>query len=128
VLVVENDPDIRELLLFKLGLAGFGVDAVADGHAAWLHLSTHEVPSLVILDRHMPVMGGIEVLTRIRADSRLSAVPVLMLSGAAREVDVDEGFTAGASDYVTKPFSPREIIRRANVLIARQEALEGASA
>ena len=118
VLVADDDADIRDLVVFKLEQAGLDVTAVADGSAALDALARHR-PDLVLLDVMMPGLSGLDVLRRIRADEQLRALKVLLLTARARDVDVDDGFTAGADDYVTKPFSPRELLHRVNTLLGR---------
>ena len=119
VLVADDDQDIRDLVEFKLTQAGYDVQAVGDGLAAWQAFETDE-PGMVILDVMMPGLSGIEVLRRIR-DSGAARVPVLLLSAKSRDSDVDTGFAVGANDYVIKPFSPRELLHRVNGMLARAQ-------
>ncbi|MEX5273973.1 response regulator [Kocuria sp. CPCC 205235] len=118
ILVADDDPDIRELVFFKLEQAGFDVHSVADGNAA-LEVLTDSTPDLVVLDVMMPGLSGLDVLRQIRAEQRLETVKVLLLTARARDTDVDDGYTTGADDYVTKPFSPRELLHRVNTLLGR---------
>ena len=117
VLVADDDPDIRDLVDFKLSQAGYTVQAVPDGLAAW-EAFQEEAPALVILDIMMPGLSGIDVLRKIR-DSETPTTPVLLLSAKSRDTDVDTGFAVGADDYVIKPFSPRELLHRVNGILAR---------
>jgi two-component system, OmpR family, response regulator len=117
VLVADDDPDIRELVEFKLSQAGYAVQAVPDGLAAWEAFES-EPPALAVLDVMMPGLSGFDVLRKIR-DSDHPRVPVLMLSAKSRDSDVDTGFAIGADDYVIKPFSPRELLHRVNTMLAR---------
>ncbi|MGO4340838.1 response regulator transcription factor [Phycicoccus sp. Soil748] len=117
VLIADDDPDIRDLVEFKLTQSGYAVEAVGDGLAAWESFQA-ERPALVILDVMMPGLSGIDVLRKIR-DSEDGAVPVLLLSAKSRDSDVDTGFAVGADDYVIKPFSPRELLHRVNGMLAR---------
>jgi len=117
VLVADDDPDIRDLVDFKLSQAGYAVQAVPDGLAAW-EAYQQEAPALVILDVMMPGLSGIDVLRKIR-DSETPSTPVLLLSAKSRDTDVDTGFAVGADDYVIKPFSPRELLHRVNGILAR---------
>ena len=119
VLVADDDPDIRDLVEFKLSQAGYAVQAVADGVAAWEAFQT-ERPALVVLDVMMPGLSGFDVLRKIR-DSEWPMVPVLLLSAKSRDSDVDTGFAVGATDYVIKPFSPRELLHRVNGILARSQ-------
>ncbi|MDO5368486.1 response regulator transcription factor [Kocuria sp.] len=118
VLVADDDPDIRDLVVFKLEQAGFNVRAVGDGNAA-LEVLKDTAPDLVVLDVMMPGLSGLDVLRQIRAEQRLDPVKVLLLTARARDTDVDDGYNTGADDYVTKPFSPRELLHRVNTLLGR---------
>ena len=119
VLVADDDPDIRDLVEFKLSQAGYAVQAVADGVVAWDAFQA-ERPDLVVLDVMMPGLSGFDVLRKIR-DSDWPEVPVLLLSAKSRDSDVDTGFAVGATDYVIKPFSPRELLHRVNGILARAQ-------
>ena len=117
VLVADDDADIRELVEFKLSQAGYAVQAVPDGLAAWEAFES-EPPAIAVLDVMMPGLSGFDVLRKIR-ESEHPRVPVLMLSAKSRDSDVDTGFAIGADDYVIKPFSPRELLHRVNTMLAR---------
>jgi two-component system, OmpR family, response regulator len=119
VLVADDDPDIRDLVEFKLSQAGYAVQAVPDGVVAWDEFQK-ERPDLVVLDVMMPGLSGFDVLRKIR-DSEWPEVPVLLLSAKSRDSDVDTGFAVGATDYVIKPFSPRELLHRVNGILARTQ-------
>lgn len=120
VLIADDDPDIRELVRFKLEQAGHDVTAVADGAAALLAARDGSPFDLVLLDVMMPRMTGLEVCAALRSDPEMGAVPILMLTAKAQERDVDYGFAAGADDYILKPFSPRELLTRVNAALARR--------
>jgi DNA-binding response OmpR family regulator len=116
--LAEDDEDIRQLLSFKLNRGGFEVEGFEDGQACLEHLHEREgIPEVVVLDVMMPRMDGFQVLEQIREDDMLAGVPVLMLTARSREEDVVEGFERGATDYVTKPFSPSEVVARIERLI-----------
>jgi DNA-binding response OmpR family regulator len=116
--LAEDDEDIRQLLLFKLNRGGFEVEGFEDGQACLDHLHERKtIPEVVVLDVMMPRMNGFQVLEQIREDDMLADVPVLMLTARSREEDVVEGFERGATDYVTKPFSPSEVVARIERLI-----------
>jgi two-component system, OmpR family, response regulator len=117
VLVADDDADIRDLVEFKLSQAGYTVQAVGDGLSAWEAFEAAR-PELVVLDVMMPGLSGIDVLRKIR-ESDAADVPVLLLSAKSRDSDVDTGFAVGATDYVVKPFSPRELMHRVNAILAR---------
>ncbi|WP_112268613.1 response regulator transcription factor [Lentzea terrae] len=118
VLIAEDDADIRDLLVFKLMQDGFDVTAVADGSAA-LDAVAAERPDLVILDVMMPGMSGLDVCQRLRSEHATKTLPVILLTARAQEADVESGFGVGADDYVTKPFSPRELLSRVHAVLAR---------
>jgi DNA-binding response OmpR family regulator len=118
ILVADDDEDIRDLVVFKLTQAGYDVEAVDDGAAALSSIEA-QMPRLAILDVMMPGLSGIDVLRRVRADERLKDLEVILLTAKSRDIDVDAGFATGASDYVIKPFSPRELLHRVNALVAR---------
>lgn len=118
ILVVDDDPHIRQLLTFALGKAGFGSIEAEDGEGALAAVGNH-APDLVILDINMPRMDGLEVCRKIRAES---SVPILFLSSRDDEIDRVVGIELGADDYVTKPFSPREVIARVQAILRRVAA------
>ncbi len=115
VLVVDDDPHIRELLAFAFDKAGMAVREAADGEEALAEVARHP-PDLVVLDINMPRMDGLEVCRRLRATTE---VPVLFLSSRDEEFDRVLGIELGADDYVVKPFSPREVVARANAILRR---------
>ncbi len=115
VLLVDDDPHIRQLLAFAFDKAGFAVAEAGDGEAALAQVA-REVPDLVVLDINMPRMDGLEVCRRLRSQGE---VPVLFLSSRDDEFDRVLGIELGADDYVTKPFSPREVVARANAILRR---------
>ncbi len=118
ILLVEDEPDIADLLSIHLRDLGYRVDAVADG-ALGLQKALAEPYALIILDLMLPGMNGLEVCKRLRASER--ATPILMLTSKAEEVDKVVGLELGADDYVTKPFSIRELIARVRALLRRVE-------
>ncbi|NYD99611.1 DNA-binding response OmpR family regulator [Kineosphaera limosa] len=118
VVVADDDADIRELVTFKLQQAGYEIDAVADGAQAWASIS-EAPPRLAVLDVMMPGLSGLDVLRKVREDERTKTVPVILLTARSRDSDVDSGFATGATDYVIKPFSPRELVHRVSSVLAR---------
>ena len=115
VLVVEDDPKIVNLLGLYLKREGFNVASAADGREA-LDAATRIRPSLIILDLMLPHIDGVEVCRRLRA---ASDVPILMLTARVDELDKLLGLSLGADDYVTKPFSPREVVARVKTILRR---------
>ncbi|WP_028045432.1 response regulator transcription factor [Cellulomonas sp. URHE0023] len=120
VLVADDDEDIRDLVSFKLEQLGVDVVSAADGSAA-LAAVRERRPDIAVLDISMPGLSGIDVCRAIRAEPDLSATRVILLTARAQESDVEAGFSAGADDYVTKPFSPRELVSRIQTLLARAQ-------
>lgn len=115
ILIVDDDPDIRDLLRIALGGAGFETVDAADGAAALRQVERHR-PDLVVLDIGLPEMDGREVCRRLRKSSE---VPVLFLTAEDDEIDRVVGLELGADDYVTKPFSPRELVARIRAILKR---------
>lgn len=115
VLVVDDEQDILDLVRYHLEREGFQVIGCRDGKSA-LALFPRERPDLVILDLLMPGVDGLEVCRRLRQDF---AVPILMLTAKAEEADKVVGLELGADDYVTKPFSPRELVARVRAILRR---------
>lgn len=115
VLIVDDDPHIRDVLAFALDKAGMVSRAAEDGEAA-LAAVAHQRPDLVILDINMPKMDGLEVCRRLRSESD---IPILFLSSRDDEIDRVLGIELGADDYVVKPFSPREVVARVAAILRR---------
>jgi two-component system, OmpR family, response regulator MtrA len=118
ILVADDDVDIRELVEFKLSTLGHDIVAVSDGAAA-IDACQQQRPDLAVLDVMMPGMSGLDAVRVIRSDPSLSDLPVILLTARAQESDVESGFDSGADDYITKPFSPRELATRVQALLAR---------
>lgn len=116
VLVVEDEPNIVESLSFLMKQEGFDVLVASDGATA-LRLVETEMPDLVVLDVMLPRRDGYDVCKAIRANRRLDGVRILMLSAKGRELDRRKGMELGADDYITKPFSTRELVGRARALL-----------
>jgi len=121
VLVADDDADIRDLVAFKLEQAGFEVIAVEDGQTA-LDQARGRQPTLAVLDVSMPGLSGIDVCRMLRSDPATAGMLIIMLTARVQEQDVEGGFSAGADDYVTKPFSPRELVSRIQALLSRARA------
>ena len=118
LVVADDDEDIRELVVFKLRQSGHDVVAVGDGAAA-VAACQEERPALVLLDVMMPGMSGLDAARVLRQSPETATIPVIMLTARAQETDIEQGFAAGADDYVTKPFSPRELASRVAAVLAR---------
>ncbi len=119
ILLVEDEPGIQELVKFNLQQAGHAVIGALNAEQA-LSTIRETLPDLILLDWMLPGMSGIELAKRIRADSRTSSVPIIMLTARGEEQDKIAGLDTGADDYVTKPFSPRELVARIKALLRRR--------
>ena len=125
LLLVEDDPALAELLEFRFRSEGYDVRVTPDGDEA-LILASEEVPDLVILDWMVEGTSGIEVCRRLRRDKATAHVPIVMLTARGEEDDRIRGLETGADDYVTKPFSPRELLARVSAILRRiRPALAG---
>ena len=119
VLIVEDEPAIIELVTFSLRETGWNVTSVQNVADAWESI-LRRVPDLILLDWMLPYQTGLRLLSRIRADRNFQTVPVIMLTAKSMEEDKLAGLNNGADDYVTKPFSPRELLARAKALLRRK--------
>jgi two-component system phosphate regulon response regulator PhoB len=120
ILVVDDEPDALEVIAFKLKEAGYTPLTAADGLRA-VELVRDERPALVVLDLMLPKMDGLEVCKILRRDPTTAAIPIIMLTARAAEMDRIVGLELGADDYVTKPFSPRELVLRIKKVLARSQ-------
>jgi phosphate regulon transcriptional regulator PhoB len=120
ILIIEDDRDIVELVRYNLANEGFEISAVSDGSAGLAALRK-AAPDLVILDLMLPKMPGLEICKEIRRDPAMNRLPILMLTARGEEADRVIGLEMGADDYVTKPFSPRELAARVKALLRRTE-------
>jgi two-component system alkaline phosphatase synthesis response regulator PhoP len=120
VLIVEDERDIRELLRYNLEQEGFTVLEAEEGEFA-LALVRRERPAVVILDVMLPGMSGLDICRTLRQDEDTERVPIVMLTAKAAESDKVVGLEIGADDYVTKPFSPRELVARVRAVLRRAQ-------
>lgn len=118
ILVVDDEPDILNLLDYNLRKAGFKVLTAKDGPEA-IDAAKSQGPDLILLDIMLPNMEGTEVLKRLKTSEATRHIPVIMLTAKGEEVDKIIGFELGAEDYITKPFSPRELILRVRAVLKR---------
>jgi len=118
VLVVDDEKDIRELVGFHLAQDGYAVREAESGEDALASVAA-ERPAVVILDVMLPGADGLEVCRRLRADPATAAIPVIMLTARATEIDRVLGLEIGADDYIVKPFSPRELVARVHAVLRR---------
>ena len=123
ILVVDDEPDAVELVEFNLKANGYDVVTATDGEEA-LEKARAIIPDLIVLDLMLPEVDGTEVCKILRRDQRTQAIPIIMLTAKAAEIDRVLGLELGADDYVTKPFSPRELILRVKKLLRNLSSTE----
>ena len=119
ILIVEDEPAIMQLVSFTVKAAGWDAMLAESSAEAWDALKSR-LPDLILLDWMLPDQSGIQLLSRVRADFNFKAIPVIMLTAKGLEEDKIAGLDRGADDYVTKPFSPRELTSRINALLRRK--------
>jgi DNA-binding response OmpR family regulator len=120
ILIIEDESDVADLLALSFRKAGFKTTSAADG-ATGLQKAREERPDFIILDLMLPKMSGLEVCKILKSDAGTSNIPILMLTAKAEEIDRIVGLEFGADDYVTKPFSPREVTLRIRAILRRGE-------
>ncbi|HEY5993442.1 MAG TPA: phosphate regulon transcriptional regulator PhoB [Gallionellaceae bacterium] len=119
ILLVEDEPAIQELLAFNVRQCGYRAIQAENAEAALAQVN-QELPDLILLDWMLPGIGGIELAKRWRADPRTRDVPIIMLTARTEERDKIAGLESGADDYITKPFSPRELMARIRAVLRRR--------
>ncbi len=120
VLVVEDEPDILEMVRYNLNQAGLDVETAEDAECA-LQSVQETLPDLIILDLMLPGIDGLDMCRQVKQDARTRHIPILMLTARKEEVDRIVGLELGADDYVVKPFSPRELVLRAQAILRRSQ-------
>ncbi len=127
ILIVEDEPDVVDMLTLQLRkTGGFSATAAQDG-AEGLKKARAELPALIVLDLMLPRMSGLELCKLLKTDAATCHIPIIMLTAKAEEVDRIVGLEFGADDYVTKPFSPREMILRIKAILRRGQNNDGAA-
>jgi phosphate regulon transcriptional regulator PhoB len=126
VLIVEDEPDIRDLLAFHLEREGYHVTRSRTGPDALRQVRARP-PDLILLDLMLPELGGLDVCRQLRQDPRTASVPIVMLTARGEEVDRILGLELGADDYIVKPFSPKEVVARVRAVLRRAGARDGAA-
>ena len=119
ILVVEDEPAIQELISYSLRQAGYVVFCAEDAEQA-MSVVNEALPALVLLDWMLPSMSGVEFARVLRRAARTKTIPIIMLTARAEEIDKIAGLEIGADDYITKPFSPRELIARIKAVLRRR--------
>jgi two-component system phosphate regulon response regulator PhoB len=127
ILVIESTPAIQELIALNLGLAGYQISRAADAESAMLMLED-QLPELLLLDWNLPGQSGLSLVRRLRAQSRTRSLPIMMVTARCGEPDKIMALESGADDYMTKPFSPREMVARVQCLLRRAYAVAAADA
>ena len=123
ILIIEDESDVADLLEMGLRKSGFKTTTAADG-ATGLQKARDNRPDVIILDLMLPKMSGLEICRILKGDAATSHIPILMLTAKAEEIDRIVGLEFGADDYVTKPFSPREVMLRIRAILRRGEKPE----
>ena len=118
VLVIEDEQEVREMLSFSLSRSGFEVWEAASAEEALRRLEG-PLPSLLIIDWMLPGMSGVDLARRLRRDEQTSSLPIIMLTARGEQADKLKSFDSGVDDYITKPFSPRELVARMRALLRR---------
>ena len=126
VLIAEDEADIRQLISFNLERESYDTLLAGDGEEAVL-IAYNKIPDLIILDLMLPKMDGFSVFKELRLDSRTKDIPVIMLTAKAQLDDVIAGLEMGADDYLTKPFSPKELVLRVKALLKRVKTSNGST-
>lgn len=121
ILIIEDDPDIVELLQYNLEKEGYPVRTAKDGETG-LHAARRYKPGMILLDLMMPGMDGLEVCRHLKRDPGTSGIPLMMITAKDEESDVVAGLELGADDYISKPFSPREVLARMRAVMRRGQA------
>jgi DNA-binding response OmpR family regulator len=117
VLIAEDDEDIRDLIAWKLEIAGYRTMHAGNGRAT-LALALEHRPDALVLDIGMPEMNGLTVCERLQDDPGTARIPVLILSARSQDSDIARGYTVGADHYMTKPFSPNDLVDRVQDLLS----------
>jgi two-component system phosphate regulon response regulator PhoB len=123
ILIVEDEPSIAELIAINLSHAGYEVEKAMQTDLA-LNMMKERLPSLVILDWMLPGKSGVQFAKELRSNDRTKSLPILMLTAKSEESDKVLGLDSGADDYVTKPFSPKELVARVRAILRRQAPIE----
>ncbi len=127
ILIAEDDKDIRDLIVLTLGFHGFNVSSAKDGkEAVEIAQGQSEEQSfdIILMDVRMPRMTGYEACRRLKEDEKTSDIPIIFLSAKGQETEIQTGLSAGAADYVLKPFSPDLLVATINKVLAKKETIE----
>ena len=122
ILVVDDEQDLCEILLYNLTAAGYQAEAAYTGETAWEKIVNGKCFDLLILDVMMPGMTGFELAEKLKSNPKTSKLPIIFLTAKDAEDDTLQGFELGADDYITKPFSVREVVARVKAVLARSQS------
>ncbi len=118
ILIVDDNETNRDILVTRLGVHGYELIQAGDGEEC-IEVAKKTLPDLILLDVMMPKMSGLDVTRELRANSDTAGTPIILLTAKAQEADVARGFSLGATDYVIKPFSPRDLVNRVQAVLER---------
>jgi len=121
IFIAEDDPDISELIAFNLEVAGYSVERQASGHKAY-EMILADPPDLLLLDLNLPGLSGIEICKYLRQETLTKDLPIIMITARSQEMDKIIGLNTGADDYITKPFSVKELMARVNAILRRTKS------
>ena len=121
ILVADDEQDIRELVAYRLSRAGYTIIEARNGQEA-LELAADQAPDMAVLDVMMPRLNGFDLTERLRHTAATQRLPILLMSASVQEVDISRGFAAGADGYLTKPFTPDQLLTRVRDVLSRGAA------
>jgi DNA-binding response OmpR family regulator len=119
ILVADDEPDVRELVVYRMKRSGYDVIEAKNGEEAF-ELAVANIPDLIVADVMMPRVDGYELTRRLRAEQTTQRIPIILLTAKTQEADVSQGFDAGADDYLKKPFNPDELVARVRAVLGRR--------
>jgi DNA-binding response OmpR family regulator len=119
ILVADDEPDVRELVVYRMKRSGYDVIEAKNGEEAF-ELAVANVPDLIVADVMMPRVDGYELTRLLRAEQTTQRIPIILLTAKTQEADVSQGFDAGADDYLKKPFNPDELVARVRAVLGRR--------